>query len=186
MKRRVSPPPSLTSLLDVLFILVFAALVQLAARQAPAEAEAAPPPPTPTPTPPLGNAALRQATIDATTKQLAGAPLLVARIAADGTLAALERDGDRRALPVPLLAAVADPDVGVAYVGDATPAQRVCALVAAGFGLATLRDVVVVIAPDAPRAALPVALVAGLERDAERCHPEQHALALVLYPEATP
>ena len=44
----------------------------------------------------------------------------------------------------------------------------------------------VVIAPDAPRAALPVALVAGLERDAERCHPEQHALALVLYPEATP
>ena len=44
----------------------------------------------------------------------------------------------------------------------------------------------VVIAPDAPRAALPVALVAGLERDAERCHPEQHALALILYPEATP
>lgn len=182
MKRWVPPPPSLTSLLDVLFILVFAALVQLAARQAPTEAAAAPPPPSP----PLANAALRQAAIAATTKQLAGAPLLVARIAADGTLAALERDGDRRALPVPLLAAVADPDVGVAYVGDREPAQRVCALVAAGFGLASLRDAVVVIAPDAPRAALPVALVAGLERDAERCRPEQHALALVLYPEATP
>lgn len=185
MKRWVPPPSSLTSLLDVLFILVFAALVQLAARQAPAEAAAAPPPPTPPPAP-LANAALRQAAIAATTKQLAGAPLLVARIAADGTLAALERDGDRRALPVPLLAAIADPDVGVAYVGDRAPAQRVCALVAAGFGLPTLRDAVVAIAPDAPRAALPVALVAGLERDAERCHPEQHALALVLYPEATP
>lgn len=185
MRRWVPPPPSLTSLLDVLFILVFAALVQLAARQAPTEAAAAPPPPAPPPAP-LANAALRQAAIDATTTQLAGAPLLVARIAADGTLAALERDGDRRALPVPLLAADADPDVGVAYAGDRAPAQRVCALLAAAFGLATLRDTVVVIAPAAPRAALPVALVAGLERDAERCHPEQHALALVLYPEATP
>ena len=188
MKRAVPPPPSLTSLLDVLFIRVFAALVQLAARQAPAEAEAAPPPPAPPATPPTPptDAALRQAAIEATTRQLARAPLLIARIAADGTLAALERDGDRRALPVPLLAADADPDVGVAYVGDRAPAQRVCALVAAGFGLASLRDAVVVIAPAAPRAALPVALVAGLERDVERCRPEQHALALVLYPEVTP
>ena len=180
-RRRVQPPGSLTSLLDVLFILVFASLVQSnASGDAPATVPVASPP-VPSPPPP-SFAALRQAAVAAATAQVEGAPLVVVHVAADGTAAELEEASGRRAIGVPLLERVADPDVAVAYLGDRAAALRVCGVVARELRVAELAGHVVVIAPAVALAELPVALVAGLRRDVARCWAEQHALAVIVEP----
>lgn len=187
MRRRVAPVGSLTSMLDVLFILVFAALVQSSAQgqppPAPATAEAAP---VPSPPAPPAFVALRAAAVAQTAAQVERAPLVVARVEADGTLAAIELADARRPVGVPLLEQVADLDVGLAYLGDRAPALQVCGAVARELGLASLDGHVVVIAPTRALAELPVALVAGLRRDVTRCQREQHALAVIVEPGAVP
>ncbi len=187
-RRRATSPGSLTSLLDVLFILVFASLVQSTARgeertaaAAPADEPVATAPEVPAP--PAAMAALRSAARAAVDARLTQAPLVVVRIAADGLLVELEH-AERRPLGLPLLEQVADPDVAVAYLGDRVPALRVCGVVARELRTDDLSGHVVVIAPAVALAELPVAIVAGLGRDLVRCQREQGAMALVIEPAA--
>jgi hypothetical protein len=135
---------------------------------------------------PASLVALRQAAVAAAVQQVAGAPLVVARIAADGTLVELESTGAHHPLGVPLLERVTDADVVVAYLGDRAPALRVCGLAARELRVADLSGHVVVIAPAAPLSELPVALVAGLRADVARCQGDQHAMAVIVEPDALP
>lgn len=208
MRRRALPQPSsLTSLLDVLFILVFASLVAAARPRggdaapaaAPAAAttmstmstatpdagvaapDAAATPPAP---PELDDApALRAAALATLAAEAAGRPVIVARIAGDA-LVAVERDGARIELGVPLVEKVPEPDVAIAYLGDRSAELRVCRVVALRLGLPDLKDHLVVITPDRALGELTVALVAGLRRDAARCLTEQGGTAVVIDPAA--
>jgi hypothetical protein len=191
-RRRGARPESLTSLLDVLFILVFASVVQVAASRGNEEvsAAAAPPPDAGVAAvetidagvaAPADTGALRRRAIGELTRGLEDRAAVVARVGVDGVLRGL--DGDRGvALGVPLLERVPDPDIALAYLGDRSSDMRVCRIVALRLGLADLRGHLVVIAPDVPLEQLPVALVAGLRRDAERCLAEQQGVAVVVDP----
>jgi hypothetical protein len=189
VRRRTRPEGSLTSLLDVLFIIVFATLVQSTARgdeRAAAEREAADavvtsPEPV-VPAPPAELAALRDAAVSATTARMKSAPLVAVRIGADGSILDVEWAGEKRALGLPLLERVPDPDVAVAYLGDRAPALRVCGVVAHELRVAELPGHVVVISPAVALGEMSVALVAGLRRDVERCQSEQQAMAIIVEP----
>lgn len=185
MRRRGRTDGSLTSLLDVLFVIVFASLVQSSARgeAEPAAPEIVVPAPTPVvPAPPAELVSLRKAAVSATTKHMEGAPLVAVRIAADGTLVDVEWAGEKRALGLPLLERVPDPDVAVAYLGDRAPALRVCGVVAHELRVAELTGYVVVISPAVALGEMTVALVAGLRRDVMRCQNEQQAMAVIVEP----
>jgi len=196
-RRRSNQPESLTSLLDCLFILIFAVLVHLAAmgeqaRAAEPAVAATPVPPdadagvaAPAPaSPPAGHTALRQRALVELTRALEGRTAVVARVSPDGTLRALEL-GDRTVqLSVPLLERVPDPDIALAYLGDRSAELRVCRVAALRLGTGDLARYLVVIAPDVPLSNLTVALVAGLRRDAERCLAEQQGVAVVVDPAA--
>ena len=195
MRRRVSQQSgSLTSLLDVLFIIVFASLVQSTARGeervVTAEEETAAPveePATPVePAAPAPLAALRDAAVAATAAHVERAPLVAVRVGGDGTIVDVEWAGEKRALGLPLLERVPDPDVAVAYLGDRAPALRLCGVVAHELRLADLAGHVVVIAPAVPLGELSVALVAGLRRDVTRCQTEQQAMAVIVEPAMLP
>jgi hypothetical protein len=195
-RRRSAQPESLTSLLDVLFILVFASVVQVAVSRGKGdevEAAAAPAPPEADAgvavvetidagvAAPAETGALRRRAIGELTRGLEDRAAVVARVGVDGVLRGL--DGDRGvALGVPLLERVPDLDIALAYLGDRSSDMQVCRIVALRLGLADLRGHLVVIAPDVPLEHLPVALVAGLRRDAERCLSEQQGVAVVVDP----
>src|SRR5689334_11279321 len=95
VRRRSKPEGSLTSLLDVLFIIVFASLVQQTARgeERVAEAEAAAAalaaakqPPVPVvPAPASALVDLRKAAVAVTAKHVETAPMVAVRVGADGT-----------------------------------------------------------------------------------------------------
>lgn len=175
----------LTSLLDVLFIIVFAALVQASAvRRAPADdgATARPAPPAAAATIPAEAAELHRRAVATLEADLRDRRPVIARIAADGTLRAIEADGEVVALGLPLVERDPDPDVALRYLGDRSAELRLCALVALRLGRADLGDALVVIAPDAPLAELTVALVGGLRRDVERCAADRHGLAVIVEP----
>lgn len=187
MRRRNKPEGSLTSLLDVLFIIVFASLVQSTARGeervVEAEKAVAPGPPEPVaPAPAAELVSLRKAAVAATTKHMESAPLVAVRIGPDGTLVDVEWAGEKRALGLPLLERVPDPDVAVAYLGDRAPALRVCGVVAHELRVADLVGHVVVISPSVALGEMSVALVAGLRRDVVRCQNEQQAMAVIVEP----
>ncbi len=191
MRRRGSQPSgSLTSLLDILFIIVFASLVQSTARGeergvTAAEEEAPPVDDTAalvTPAGPAPLAALREAAVSATKQHVETAPLVAVRVSADGTIVDVEWAGETRALGLPLLERVPDPDIAVAYLGDRAPALRLCGVVAHELRVADLAGHVVVIAPAVPLGELSVALVAGLRRDVTRCQTEQQAMAVIVEP----
>ena len=171
-RRFVRVPPDLTSLFDVLFIVIFAALIRAAA------AEQKPPEPPPPPPPPkLDPAALQVRAAD----QLAARPMIVVRVsAAAGTITAIEHGGKAEAVDVPLLEHSADPDVGVAYLGERSSEQRVCRIAELHAG--ELAKSIVVIAPDRALVDLPHALYDGLRADVDRCA----GLAVIVDPSATP
>jgi hypothetical protein len=104
------------------------------------------------------------------------------RVAADGTLVDVEWAGEKRALGLPLLERVPDPDVAVAYLGDRAPALRLCGVVAHELRAGDLAGHVVVISPAVPLGEMSVALVAGLRRDVTRCQNEQQAMAVIVEP----
>ncbi len=190
MRRRPLPSPSgsMTSLVDIMFILVFVLLVQAAAREEPASAAPAPPvvvPPRP-PAPPAATARVQQAARVELARRIERAPTVVARILRDGRLTALELPDGRVELAIPLVMGVADPDVGLAYLGDRAAELRLCHVIARELGVADLDGRIVAIAPEAPIGELPVALVAGLRRDAERCLTDQRAFAVLVDPAAVP
>jgi hypothetical protein len=193
VRRRPARPPDLTSLVDVLFILVFAALIQVAAgasaddEPAPApEPAAAAPPDAGVPAPPPALAALRARALAELTRSLEDRAALVARVDGEGRLALLELADRQLALGAALLDPVPDPDVVVAYAGEHVPARRVCALIARRLGERDLARYLIVVTAEVPLADLPVALVAGLRADAERCALDQRGLAVVIDPAALP
>jgi hypothetical protein len=185
--RRTIRPPDLTSLVDVMFILVFAALIRSAAIE-PAESAPAPPPaPLPEPGPPAPPptyTAVRDQAMATLRADLEARPAVVARVSKDGVLTALELADRTIARGLPLLERVADANVALAYLGDRSPELRICKVVARDLGVTRLDDQIVAITPDVPIADLPVALVAGLRTDVERCLVDTGAIGVLV--DATP
>jgi hypothetical protein len=190
MRPRRTPrrPPDLTSLFDVLFIVVFAALIRAAAvEHAAAHPPTPPQPPRPSaPAIPPAVAALRQRALADLDAELASRMALVVRITKDGTIDALEVDGKRVALDAPLLEHSPDPDIAVAYLGDRSAELRVCRIAALHLGVAELSRYLVIFTPAVPLADLPENLFKGLHRDLDRCLTEQHGLAALIDPAALP
>lgn len=186
-QRRVHRPPDFTSLLDVLFVVIFALLVRTAAiKQAAAKAEAAPPVPAApaVPQPPPDVAALRTRALADLDRDLASRKPLVIRVSAKGAIDALELDGQRTPLDVPLLEGSADPDVGVAYLGARSAELRLCRIAAVHLRLPDLASHLVIVAPSAPLADLPHALYEGLRADVDHCLVDQRGLATIIDPGA--
>jgi hypothetical protein len=189
---------TMTSFLDVLFLLVFAALIQSAALAEKARAADALPkkPPPAAAVAPVGPG---QASIDperlrkvALAEILAGLEsrqAVVARISADGRLRQLERrvDGAPVVTPVelPLVERVPDPDVNLIYLGERSPDLRLCSLVRLQLGAPDLASTIVIVALDLPLDQLSVALARGLKRDVDRCTGDQRGVAVLLDPRAT-
>ena len=185
-RRRVHRTADLTSLLDVLFILIFASLIRTAALQN-AEANEAPPakPVVPMPPqPPAEIAALRTRALANLDQQLASRTPLVIRVSPQGVLVAIEADGKKLPLDVPLLEHSPDPDIGVAYLGERSAELRVCRVAALHLQAKDLAAYLVIIAPAAPLADLPHALYQGLHRDLDRCLTDQRGLATIVDPAA--
>jgi hypothetical protein len=180
-RRHVRVPPDLTSLFDVLFIVIFAALIRAAAAQH-AAAEAAKPPPKPAPVQPLPPTALQAKALAQLDSELAARPTLVARITAAGQLSAIETAGKVVPLDLPLVEHSPDPDVALSYLGDRSVELRLCRQLALHLGVADLAPYLVIFAPDAPRAELPHALYEGMRVDVDRCQLEQHGLAVIVEP----
>lgn len=184
-RRHVHRAPDLTSLFDVLFIVVFAALIRAAAVENAAAHPPEPPRPSAPVTPPPV-AVLREHALAQLGADLASRTPLIVRIAAAGTIEALEV-GDRRiALDAPLLEHSPDPDVAIAYLGERSAELRICRIAAIHLGISELSRYLVIIAPALPLADLPHALFDGLHRDLDRCLTEQHGLAALLDPAALP
>jgi hypothetical protein len=182
-RRHIRRPPDLTSLFDVLFIVVFAALIRAAAVEQAAAHPPVPPAPVAPVTPPAV-AALRQRALADLNSDLAGRTPLVVRITRDARIDALEVDGKRIAIDVPLLELSRDPDVAVTYLGDRGADLRVCKIAAVRLGAQELSRYLVIIAPAVPLADLRHALFDGLHRDLDRCLTEQHGLAALIDPSA--
>jgi hypothetical protein len=181
-RRFVHTAPDLTSLFDVLFILIFAALIRTAAVQQ-AAAQPAAPPPRPVPPPArLANAELHAAALADLGNQLASRPFVVVRIAAKGSITALEIGDKPTPLDTPLLEHSPDPDIGLAYLGDRAAELRICRLIAVQVGVPDLARYLVILAPDVHLADLPHALYEGLRRDIDRCLSDQQALAVLVDP----
>lgn len=185
-RRRVHRTADLTSLLDVLFIIVFVAVirassVQQVAAQAPPAPRAPVSPPAP-PAPPAQLAALRAAALAHLADDLAGRTPVVVRVTSDGRVAALELGADRRPLDVPLLEHSADPDAALAYLGDRSAELRICRIVAIHLGVPDLTHHLVIVAPEVPLADLVRALHRGLHEDLLRCLDDQHGIATIVDP----
>lgn len=198
--RRTIRPPDLTSLFDVLFILVFVSLVNAAinrkdaenarasitASKASASASSSTSPSTSaapsssTPAPLASVEALHSRAID----DLRARPALIARVSENGTLHMLELGTRRVELDVPLTEQVPDPDVAIAYLGDRSADLRICKIAALHLGLPDLAPYLVIISPDVPLRDLTVVLVAGMRRDVDRCLVNQRAVAVVVDPAA--
>lgn len=185
-RRFVHTAPDLTSLFDVLFILIFAALIRTAAVQQAAAQPPPPPPPKPKPVPPppvkLATAQLQAAALADLGKQLASRPYVVVRVSGAGAITALEISDKVTKLDTPLLEHSPDPDVALAYLGDRAAELRVCRVIAVQLGVPDLARFLVIIAPDVHLADLPHALYEGLRRDIDRCLTDQQALAVLVDP----
>jgi hypothetical protein len=157
--RRRQPPPDLTSLFDVLFIVIFACLIRAAGAQHAAEAAKRPPPPKP----------MDPASLQARAgTQIAERPNVIVRVAADGKVT--------EPVVASLLEPSADPDIALSYTGD------ICGLVHGHDPTVDLTRSLVIIAPAKRLADLPHALYEGLHRDVDRCLQDQHGLAVIVEP----
>jgi len=202
-RRPVVQYASMTSLADVMFVLVFASLIYSAGLEEKArEAEAAalsPPPELQMWAPEIfdpgasaarGTEELRQAALSKLMLGLEGRSPVVARVGRDGQLRELERQRDGRAvstaLGLPLVERVPDPDVALIYLGDRHDGPSLCNLVRLHLGAADLSDALIIVAPDVPLDRLSVALARGLQRDAERCLADQRGIAVIVDPRAAP
>jgi hypothetical protein len=177
----VRVPPDLTSLFDVLFIVIFACLIRAAAAQHAVEA-ATKPAPAPGPVPPLDPRSLHTRALRQLDASIAARTPVIVRVSVAGTITALESEGNSSRLDVPLLEHVADPDIAVAYLGDRSVALRVCSVAAMQLGAEDLARYLMIIAPDAALDELPHALYEGLHRDIDRCSTDHHGLAVIVVP----
>jgi len=190
---------TMTSFLDVLFLLVFAALIQsaaLAEKARAADAKPKTPPAAVVPAPGLGPGQksidperLRQVAVAEILAGLESREAVVARVSADGRLRQLERrrDGVPAVTPVelPLVERVPDPDVNLVYLGERSPDLRLCSLVRLQLAVPDLAGTIVIVALDQPLEQLSVALARGLKRDVDRCTGDQRGVAVLLDPRAT-
>jgi hypothetical protein len=186
-KRRVRKPPDLTSLFDVLFIVVFVALIRAAAaEQATAAAAAAQEPPKPAPPAkpalPADVATLKKQALASIADELAGRTPLVIRISEKGVVTGIEAGGKKLALDVPLLAHDPDPTVRLVYQGDRSAQLRVCRVAALQLGVPELAKYVVIFTLDRATTELPHALIMGLRRDVAHCLAEQRGIATIVEP----
>jgi hypothetical protein len=177
----VRRPPDLTSLFDVLFIVVFAALIRAAAVEQAAGRPAAPERASP-PVPPPAVAVLRQRALAALDAELAARAPLVVRVTSAGMIEALEVDGARMRLDAPLIEPSPDPDIALVYLGDRSPERRVCAIAARQLRMTELSRYLVIIAPAVALDDLPHALYDGLHHDLDRCLRDQHGVAALIDP----
>jgi len=179
-RRHLRVPPDLTSLFDVLFIVIFAALIRAAGAQAQAQAAQKPPPVvTPVKLDPASLQARALAQLDTT---LRARPTIIVRVSAAGSITAIESSGKTLALDTPLLERSPDPDIALTYLGDRAADLRLCRVAALDLGVADLATYLVIVAPERRLADLPHALFDGLHRDLDRCLVEQHALAALVEP----
>jgi hypothetical protein len=180
--RRRQPPPDLTSLFDVLFIVIFAALIRAAAVQS-AAAHPAPTPPRPeSPPVKLEVAQLQARAVASVTNDVTSRPSVIARISEKGSLTSIETTEKTEPLDSPLLEHSPDPDVALAYLGDRAAELRICRIIAVHLGQPDLAHHLVILAPEKSLADLPHALVEGLRRDVERCLHDQQGLAVIVDP----
>jgi len=185
VRHRIHRQADLTSLFDVLFILVFAALIRVAATPKPAVEAAPPPPPAPKPPgPPPTIAAIKARALANLTSELGGRTPLVIHVTAAGVVARIEAGGKTLALDVPLLQHDPDPMVRQTYAGDRSTQLRVCRIAALELGVPDLGRYLVIVAPARPPDDLPEALIGGLERDVARCLVDQRGIATIVSPEA--
>jgi len=189
---------TMTSFLDVLFLLVFAALIHaadLAQKASAARDRPKAPPAAVAPVPvPSGPAAaidperLRKVAVAEILAGLESRQAVVARLGADGRLRQLERrqDGAPVVTPVelPLVERVPDPDIALVYLGERSPDLRLCSLIRLQLGTPDLADTIVIVALDLPLDRLPLALARGLQRDVDRCTGDQRGVAVLLDPRA--
>jgi hypothetical protein len=199
VRRRIRLPPDLTSLFDVLFIVVFVALIRAAAAQQAAETPPPPvepkPEPKPAPQPPQPPpdvAALRTRALATFGAELASRTPLVIRVAvaladdADAVartrITAIEADGKRVAVDVALLELSADADIEVAYLGERSADQRLCRVASLRLGVPNLARYLVIVSPDRPLSDGKYALRDGILRDLDRCYLEQRGLATIVPP----
>ena len=210
-RRPVVQYASMTSLADVMFILVFATLVYSAGLEQKAREAAARPPvpvkvpanlPARVPTPralaaervdPAVRAArdaeaLRHAALAQVMTGLEGRSPVVARVGRDGQLRSLERTRAGRVvatpLGLPLVERVPNRDTALIYLGERRDGPSLCSLLRLYLGAHDLADTLVIVAPEVPLAQLSVALADGLERDAERCLSDQRGVAVIVDPRA--
>ena len=180
-RRHAHRPPDLTSMFDVLFIVVFAALIRAAAVEQ-AAAQAATPPVKPlSPPVKLASAQLQEAALADLGKQLAARPYVVVRVGASA-IKAIELGDKITSLDTPLLEHSPDPDVAIAYLGDRAAELRICRVIAVQLRVPDLASYLVIIAPEQHLADLPHALYEGMRRDIDRCLAEQQALAVLVDP----
>lgn len=177
-RRYVRRPPDLTSLFDVMFIVVFVALIRAAAAQTPKPAPVAPPKPIVVQPPSV----IRQAALADLQKDLEARTSVIVRVSGEGKITALEVGTDVRPLDIPLLELSADPDAAIAYLGDRSAELRVCRVVAVHLGVPDLAKHLVIIAPAIPLADLKRALHRGLHDDLLRCLADQHGIATIIDP----
>lgn len=187
-RRHVRRPPDLTSLFDVLFIVVFVALIRAAAAQHDAAAAATPPPkpiakPQP-PQPPPDVAALRAKALAQVHTSLETLAPIVIRVSAAGTVEGIEVADQKLPLDIPLLEHSPDPDAALTYLGDRSAELRLCRIATVQLRLPDLSKHLVIVAPTSPIADLKRALSRGLFEDVERCLIEQRGIATIL--DATP
>jgi hypothetical protein len=186
----------MTSLLDVLFIVLFAALVHAAGLVAKARDE--PPPKAAVPACPVAKPEVRPPVVppsrdvqllkrraaDALVARSAQAGLIQAEVAAAGRITRLrvEVGTERRDLVVdlPLVERVPDPDVALEYLGLRTLARRVCTTIRRALGRTDLGGALVLLQPERDLELLPVALVEGMRQDLLHCYPDENGLAVLL------
>jgi hypothetical protein len=190
LRGRTRRPPDLTSLFDVLFIVVFVALIRAAAaEQALAEAQKPPPPkpvpPQPAPPPPDIVALQKRALADLQADLAARSPVVI-RISAQNRIEAIEGDGNVHTLDTPLLEESADPAIRLQYLGHRSADLRLCAIAAVRLGVTDLKRHVVIIAPMLPRDERLSSLNEGLLTDLDRCLREQRGEAVIVEPVPEP
>jgi len=212
-QRRPVRYAELTSLIDVMFILLFAATIhasatgepsapaaRIAARGASSHTGTGTARPGATRLAPDASAiaaprsrdfdADRERALSELARGLTVRPVVVARVSPEGAVVAIEHSVGGRvehlSLAIPLVARVSDPDIVLSYLGDRSRELRVCGIVAMTLHRERFNDEIIAIVPDIPIEQMTVALARGLARDAEHCFADAHALGVLVGQPAVP
>lgn len=192
MRRRLPPPTSLTSLLDVLFILIFAALIHTASTDASASAPHAVMPDAALPIDAgldaSGNlfedrSQLREMALEQINQEIESRPQILIKVSgsAGNYLVELERSAEEWT-PLAILESVEDPEIGLAYAGDRDARRGLCAQIAATVGPEALEGAIVIVSAALEPEKLPVALARGLAGESKTCAREFGGMLVTLSP----